>query len=561
MSLISVSELKVKYSGRKRPTLQDVNLTFAEGETVLLLGASGSGKSTLALTLNGLIPNSLPVRMSGHVVVDGLDTQAVGPAQIAQKIGIVFQDPEAQFVTLKVEDELVFGLENLCQSPEIMSAKVDEALAQVNMSDYRLRQVDRLSGGQKQRITLAALLAMKPSVLIFDEPTANLDPVGTQNVFDLLTSIKEQSQHTIILIEHKLDELMHLVDRVVVLGDQGKVVADGMPHDLFRDQIDLLNELGVWIPQVSRLAHQLSLHEPFPITLPEAKTAVSHLTFPPIETDKKDSAKQLAALEIRNLSFRYGPTPILKDISLQIPKGDFLAIVGANGAGKTTLAQHLMTILSPAKNTVYLDGQEINSIRSRVLSKKIGYVFQNPEHQFITPSVFEEIAYGLRVLGESETAVEQKTMEMLERFDLAHYAKASPFTLSHGEKRRLSVATMLAMGQEILILDEPTFGQDERNATAIMSLLSNLNDAGKTIIIITHDMALVAQYAQHVAVLNHGNLRFHGEMRSLFTQPDLLVESNLALPPLAQLGQLIGRPDLLTLEDFTLEKQLQITSD
>ncbi|MEM7114899.1 MAG: energy-coupling factor transporter ATPase [Chloroflexota bacterium] len=552
MSLIDITDLTVRYAGRKEPTLESVSLQLYEGETVLLLGASGSGKSTLALTLNGLIPNSLPVKMSGNVVVAGLDTQEVNSADIAQKVGIVFQDPEAQFVALKVEDEIVFGLENLQVAPETMSATVDDALAQVDMLPYRLQQVDRLSGGQKQRIALASLLAMRPSTLIFDEPTANLDPAGTRDVFDLLTTLKAHSQHTLILIEHKLDDLMHLIDRVIVLGDQGAIVADAPPRQLFRDQAEQLTQLGVWMPQVSRLAHQLDLSNPFPITLDEAETALKKRPFPPpITGNCLPITENAPIIEVKNLSFSYGTTPILDNISLSVPQSDFLAIVGANGAGKTTLAQLMMTILPPPRGTVQIKGEDATRIRSKLLSRQIGYVFQNPEHQFITPTVFEEVAYGLRVLEDDD--VDNKAMALLKRFGLIRYAKSNPFTLSHGEKRRLSVATMLAMGQEILILDEPTFGQDQKNAEAIMELLADLNRNGRSIIIITHDMPLVATYAKSAAVLKNGRLRFHGTTRALFAQPDLLTEARLMLPPLAQLGRQIGRSDLLTLEDWKLE--------
>lgn len=573
MALIQFADLTVKYVGRKQPTLEAVSLSLNAGETVLLLGASGSGKSTLALTLNGLIPHSVGLITAGAVQVGGADTQEAHVADLARQVGIVFQDPEAQFVTLKVEDEILFGLENLCLPPEQMDARVTTALAQVGMSEYRQRPVDRLSGGQKQRIALAVLLAMEPQVLVFDEPTANLDPIGTQDVFTLIAEHRRRHTHTIILIEHKLDELMHLVDRVVVLGERGAIIADGAPHVVFNDHAAALEAHGVWVPQVCRLTHQLYARgvtlETFPVTIDEAVQALEmrgqgsgardhgsemremgDIAFarPPSPPEPRTSNPASLAVDVRNLSFSYGPTPILNQVALQVPRGDFLAIVGANGAGKTTLAQHLMGILMPPRNTVFVNERDVSRIAAHELVQQIGYVFQNPEHQFITDSVFEEVAYGLVVQGLPEAEVTTRSEAMLERFGLARYAKANPFTLSHGEKRRLSVATMLAAGQEILILDEPTFGQDQRNADAMMELLQNLHSEGRTIVVITHDMTLVAEHAATTAVMNNGRILFHGPTQQAFAQPELLEQARLTPPPLARFGARLGRPDVLTID-------------
>jgi energy-coupling factor transport system ATP-binding protein len=560
MSLIDIRGLTVKYVGRKNPTLVNVNLELQQGETVLLLGASGSGKSTLALTLNGLIPHSTGGVMSGSVCVAGMDTQQASVAQLAQQVGIVFQDPESQFVTLKVEDEIAFGLENLRLPPHEMDAKIQTALDQVSMPQARTQAVWALSGGQKQRIALAALLAMEPHVIVFDEPTANLDPIGTRDVFALLAEHKarpHQPQHTIILIEHKLDEVMHLIDRVVVLGEGGSVIADAPPREMFDQHAETLRALGVWMPQVSLLAHKLGVR-PVPVTLDEAvrqwSCVIGHLPFASGEGqmthDKEQMTNDSLAIEVRHLSHRYGANETLRDVSVCVPTGDFLAIVGANGAGKTTLAKHLMTILHPPKNTVFIEGRDVAGIPSRELTRLIGYVFQNPEHQFVTNSVADEVRFGLRVMGLSADEIEQRTHTMLTRFKLSRYAQANPFTLSHGEKRRLSVATMLAMGQRILILDEPTFGQDQRNAAELLAVLDELHDEGRTIIVITHDMALVAQHAHTVAVMSEGRLLFHGAVREAFAQPHLLREARLTLPPIAQLAERVpALQGVLTLDD------------
>jgi len=564
MALIEIDALTVKYARRKLPALRGLTLRVEQGETLLLLGPSGSGKSTLALTLNGLLPQSVGELLAGEVRVNGLDTQQHSVAELAQQIAILFQDPDAQFATLKVEDEIVFGLENLRQPAEQMDAKVERALHEVGMEAHRQRPVMALSGGEKQRVALASLLAMQPSVLVFDEPTANLDSVGTQQVFALLAELKSRGRHTLVLIEHKLDELMHLVDRVVVLNPEGGILADGEPRQIFDRRGEELRKLGVWMPQVCLLAHALRKRgvelAAFPITLGEAvkalrpwiaalpKTGVSN-------TPAKIKTSKEPVFEVRDLSFAYGNMPALKNVSLRVDQGDFLAIVGANGAGKTTLAKHLIRILKPAQGNVYLRGEEFSRIPAKQLARQVGFVFQNPEHQFVTETVADEIAYGLRVMGEAEETIQAKTQELLDSFGLTRYAKANPFTLSYGEKRRLSVASMLAMGQDVLILDEPTFGQDERNANALLALLDKLNKQGKTIIVITHDMRMVAEHAHRVLVMSAGSIMFDGSPTDLVEQPDLLSRAHLNLPPLARLAALLSTqyPALsrcMTMDDF-----------
>jgi len=564
MALIEIDALTVKYARRKLPALRGLTLRVEQGETLLLLGPSGSGKSTLALTLNGLLPQSVGELLAGEVRVNGLDTQQHSVAELAQQIAILFQDPDAQFATLKVEDEIVFGLENLRQPAEQMDAKVERALHEVGMEAHRQRPVMALSGGEKQRVALASLLAMQPSVLVFDEPTANLDSVGTQQVFALLAELKSRGRHTLVLIEHKLDELMHLVDRVVVLNPEGGILADGEPRQIFDQRGEELRKLGVWMPQVCLLAHALRKRgvelAAFPITLGEAvkalrpwiaalpKTGVSN-------TPAKIKTSKEPVFEVRDLSFAYGNMPALKNVSLRVDQGDFLAIVGANGAGKTTLAKHLIRILKPAQGNVYLRGEEFSRIPAKQLARQVGFVFQNPEHQFVTETVADEIAYGLRVMGEAEETIQAKTQELLDSFGLTRYAKANPFTLSYGEKRRLSVASMLAMGQDVLILDEPTFGQDERNANALLALLDKLNKQGKTIIVITHDMRMVAEHAHRVLVMSAGSIMFDGSPTDLVEQPDLLSRAHLNLPPLARLAALLSTqyPALsrcMTMDDF-----------
>ncbi|MBX5452088.1 MAG: ATP-binding cassette domain-containing protein, partial [Thermogemmatispora sp.] len=357
-------------------------------------------------------------------------------------------------------------------------------------------------------------------------------------------------------------------------------VVDGPPRQVLGEHLGTLQELGVWVPQVARLAHALRQQgwslEPLPLTLEEAAEAllkgrgaeartlsqqrspepsVVHghrpaQSQPSSGSNSPSHGHQEMAIEVRSLSYCAGGRQVLRNVSLVIPRGAFLAVVGANGAGKTTLAQHLVGILQPPRGSIHLLGRDLTTVSARELTRHVGYVFQNPEHQFITETVEDEVAYGLRVMGLPAAEVQERTRSLLERFGLLALARANPFTLSHGEKRRLSVATMLAMGQEILILDEPTFGQDAYNATALLELLRQLHSEGRTVVVITHDMSLVAVYAQYVAVMKEGQLIFYGTASALFSQEELVREARLTLPPLARLARRLGWPDLLTLEEL-----------
>lgn len=531
-------------------------MRIGRGESVLLLGPSGSGKSTLALTLNGLIPHIVGGTMEGCVEIAEADTRSTTVAELSQRVGIIFQDPESQFVTMSVEDEIAFGLENLQVPAEQMDQRIQEALNRVGIGEFRRRRVDALSGGEKQRLATAAVLAMRPEILVFDEPTANLDPVGTREVFETIARLKESGGYTLIIIEHKLDAVIHLIDRVVALDGNGTVLASGTPREVFNTNATQLLEAGIWMPQTALLAEHLRRRgiglDPFPVTLDQAEEALRRLgsthsgsglhseaveQHPEIEESPDLALENQHSVKVRKLHFSYGRATILKSVNLSVRQGDYLAIVGANGAGKTTLALHLIDALHPPRNCVSHNGVDVTQIPALDLIRQVGYVFQNPEHQFITNSVADEVSFGLRRMELPADEIDTRVGSLLEQFGLAHVSSANPFTLSHGEKRRLSVATMLAVGQKTLILDEPTFGQDLRNSSRLMNTLDELHAAGRTVIIITHDMSLVARHARSCAVMCEGEIIFHGSTQELFSNREVLDRAALAPPPLAELAQ------------------------
>jgi energy-coupling factor transporter ATP-binding protein EcfA2 len=570
---IAASGVAVTYEEASQTRPQCVELTIDPGETVLVLGPSGCGKSTFALTLNGLIPHSVPATLDGRVVVAGIDTSTSGPAELTRQIGMVFQDPDAQLVTMTVADEVAFGLENLRVDPQEMEAHIGEALAMVGLSGREHESPDRLSGGERQRLAFASVLALEPSILVLDEPTANLDPAGTREVFALIERLAADPDRTVVLIEHDLDGCIDLVDRVVALDAHGTVLADGPPADVFAHRGDQLAAAGVWLPETVRLARLLKRAgvpvDPLPVTLAQGTALVAGLVegghrdsaapqgsgvahpspsgpgtglsapsrLPPGNpmTDVVSADPSSPAVAVRDLHVRLGEREVLRGIDLEVAGGEVVAIVGSNGAGKTTLARAMMGLVAPASGTVHIGERDLRRMPALELCREVGYVFQNPEHQFVTERVADELAFGLRLRGLDDEAIDERVEGALTRFGLTESRDASPFTLSHGQKRRLSVATMLVAGQRTLILDEPTFGQDAANADALLALLRELNDDGVTIILITHDMRIVAEHADRALVLDEGALRFDGTPEELFDQAALLVETCLERPPIGRL--------------------------
>jgi energy-coupling factor transporter ATP-binding protein EcfA2 len=426
----------------------------------MLLGASGSGKSTLLAGLAGLLEGG---ESQGELRVDGLDPRAA-----RDRTGIVFQDPESQLVMARAGDEVAFGLENRCVPAAEIWPRVDLALAQVGFGYGRVRATDALSGGEQQRLALAGVMALQPALLLLDEPTANLDPDGAALVRDSLQRVLEGRQRTLIMVEHRVAEALHLVDRVVVLQAGAGVIADGLPAEVFARHGDELAGAGVWVPD-----HPLPIP---PRVVRPARTAV---------------------LEAEQVSYRFpgAPQVAVGPLDLELRSAEALAIVGPNGSGKSTLALLLGGLLRPTSGTVQAGAGLVAESRhqpvwrwpARALARRIGSVFQDPEHQFLTGRVVDELTLAPLGAGLSGTAARKRADELLSRLHLDSLAGANPFTLSGGEKRRLSVATALAGEPSVLILDEPTFGQDRRTAVELLGLLAGLRDAGTSICLVTHD--------------------------------------------------------------------------
>ncbi len=552
--IISFEHVTFQYEGADVPVLNDVSFSVEAGEVVLLLGPSGSGKSTLLLCLNGIIPKRIAGQFRGQVRVAGLAVEEHEVYELAQKVGLVFQDPEAQFSMLYVEDEVAFGLENLCYPREVIRERVMWALHQVGMADKFGARLDRLSGGEKQKVALASVLAMEPDILALDAPTANLDPASAHEFWELLRRLHEGSGHTLIIVEQHIDEIIDMVDRVILLDGEGQVIGNGPPREVIESLgMAALERCEVWIPQIWELTDMArrrgAIIPAYPFTMEEASAVLGAWIrqdgFAPPEEDGGET-NVLAdvnrpILAVERLSHTYTPAfdtrPALQEVSLQIAAGDFCAIVGQNGAGKTTLAKYLTGILEPPPETVYLDGVDVATLPLAELTRRVGYVFQNPEHQFVEDTVYDELAYGLRVRGVDEATVRARVREVLTRFRLRAKAHRHPFSLSQGEKRLLSVAAMLILDPAVLILDEPTLGLDRGTALALMTELQERNTQGTTILFITHDMHLVTEYARSVAVMSEGTVVFQGPVEALFQQPEVLATAALREPPVVALAR------------------------
>jgi energy-coupling factor transporter ATP-binding protein EcfA2 len=560
-SLIDLAAVTYAYEGERDPVLKGVSLSVAPGEFVLILGPSGCGKSTLLQIMNGTIPHSLRGRLGGSAVVCGRDVASTKVTSFATEVGMVFQDPEAQIINIRVRDEVTFGLENLCRPADEILARQAEALTFVGLSDAGDRSIFDMSGGEKQRVSIAAVLAARPRLLVLDEPTANLDPAGMAEVFAILERLNKEYGATILMVEHRVDELADKVSRVIMM-DQGRILFDGPPRAAFSRSREAHSEeteivpTSAWYPQAAEFALDLSRAtarelsaDSTPLNVSEAmrfaERAIAERvgkSEPPSPVrvvpavDEGEAGRPL--VQIRNLSFGYArDRPILKNVSCDLASNAIVALMGRNGSGKTTLARALIGINPAPKGSVLLGGKDISELGPREISTEVGYVFQNPDHQFVTDRVDDEVAYGLRERDYSDEAVKSRVAEVLETVDLAHYRNRSPFSLSLGERRRLSVATMLVLEPRLLVLDEPTIGQDYERAQQLMKLMVRLRERYRTtVLMITHDVRLVAEWAERALVLSEGALAFDGAPRDLFGRHSLLAATGLMQPPIFELS-------------------------
>lgn len=510
--IIEFKDYTFKYRSQVEPTLYNIDLTVYPGEKVLIVGPSGSGKSTLAHCINGLVPFSFPGESSGTLTVGGQDPSKAGIFGMSKLVGTVLQDTDGQFIGLTVAEDIAFALENDCVEQAEMFSKVDEVAEIVDVKTLLSHAPTELSGGQKQRVSMAGVMIDDVDILLFDEPLANLDPATGKKAIDLIDKISRTTGKTVLIIEHRLEDALYRdVDRIVVVGD-GRIVADRKPDELLCT--DILEKEGIREPlYITALKHAGCeiLQETHPqhiesMDLAPYKEKVQawfrKAKLPPARPGKE------SALEVLDLDFSYiTGNPVLRNIDFKIEKGEMLSIVGKNGAGKSTLSNLVCGFISPDRGSILLGGTDISSKSIKERGEVIGLVMQNPNQMISKPMIYDEVALGLAVRGVPEEEVKERVYETLKICGLYPFRNWPISALSFGQKKRVTIASILVMNPEVLILDEPTAGQDFRHYTEIMEFLKEINDRlGITIIMITHDMHLMLEYTDRAIVIADGEL-------------------------------------------------------
>ena len=536
MTGIDVRGLTCRYPGAGRPALDAVDLDVPAGSLVLLMGATGAGKSTLAGCLARIVPCFVPAEVAGEVRIDGASVDGRNVGELAGTIGMVFQDFEAQVFSTDVVQEVAFGLEHTGVPAADMPARVTAALAAVGLAGFEGRDPTTLSGGEKQRLAIAGLLAMRPRVLVLDEPTTDLDPIGRTDILRVLAALRADGI-AVLLIEHDLAAAA-VADRVVLL-DAGRVRAAGAPADVLADPARA-TAAGVRPPDAARLFATLGLPDPplDPEVAAERLRAAGFVAAPDAAPAAPSDGAPLLVLE--RVGHRYPDgRQALVDASLTLRRGEMVAIVGRNGSGKTTLARHLNGLLRPTSGRVLLDGADLAGRALERIAERVGYVFQDPDHQLFAASVVEEVAFGPHNLGLRPAEVAARVDEALAAVGLAA-RDADPFLLDKGARQRLAVAAVLALRPEVLVLDEPTTGLDWPEQQRMLAMLSGLHAAGRTIVLVTHTPWVIAEHAERVLLLAEGRLRYDGPVRDFFADPALVALASFRAPDVTRVGAALG---------------------
>ena len=552
-AMIELKDFSFQYKAQSEPTLKNLNLSIYKGEKVLIVGPSGSGKSTIGQCLNGIIPNIYKGTSSGQFLIQGKEAFDLSIYEKSHLVSTVLQDTDGQFIGLSVAEDLAFALENDMVDLESMKSRVHTWAERLDLSKLLDHRPQDLSGGQKQRVSLAGVLIDESPILLFDEPLANLDPKSGQDIIDLIDQIHEEQGTTTIIIEHRLEDVLYRpIDRVILIN-QGQVLFNGSPDELLRTT--LLAENGIREPlylttlrqlgqDISELPHLDKVEK-----LPLGDLSVD---IPTPHFEKGAEAETILELGHLNFAYREGQ-PILKDLSLTIPKGQRLAIVGKNGAGKSTLAKAICGFIQ-TEGTYFSKGEDIKGDSVKERAERVGYVLQNPNQMISTNMIFDEVALGLRLRNVPEDQIESRVLQALKTCGLYEFRKWPISALSYGQKKRVTIASILVLGPDVLVLDEPTAGQDQRNYTEIMDFLDELHQKGHTIVMITHDMQLMLDYSDRAVVVMDGQVLADLTPAELLTQPEILKRANLKETSIFALANRLG-VDPLALTQFYMNQK------
>ncbi len=573
--MIEIQELTFKYAEAKKNALENVTLNIQKGDFVGIIGESGAGKTTLCSCLNALIPHHYTGDFYGSVKVEGQDTFDVKPDKLALKVGSVFQDIESQIVSYFVEDEILFGLENFGVPANQIEERITEALEALGISELRHREISTLSGGQKQKVVFASIIALKPDYLILDEPTGELDPASSLQIFKLLKKLNEERGITVIVAEQKIMLLCEFVKKLIVL-EKGTVVHYGEIRSTLTHQREM-EEAGINCPRVLTLTGKMmeegltpsgmKTEERICLNTQEAADFIKRMmgndchvktdddSLKPSQEPVTEPSEQ-PVLEFKNVCFSYNETANVHDLNVKIQKGDFTAITGSNGAGKSTFSKLCNGLLQPSTGDVFVLGQNTKRNKVSSLAKHIGFLFQNPDRQICCSTVEEEIAFSLKNNGLSKEEIQRKVEATIKEFGFD--AKTEPFNMSRGQRQRLCLACLIALNPEILILDEPTTGLDYRECMEMMNRIRELNENGTTVIMVCHDMEVVLDFAKSVIVMNRGEILAQGATREILSNKELLAKARLLQPQIAATCSLLGDEfkGLFTVEELISKLKL-----
>jgi energy-coupling factor transport system ATP-binding protein len=551
-------DVSYKYPRSADFVLQDINLEIFQGEFLGLIGPTGAGKSTLCLALNGIVPQFYGGRFFGSVHVGDLDTVEHPISRMAGLVGQVFEDPETQLIATSVENEIAFALENLKIPREVIIERIPRALSAVRLEGTEKKHPHELSGGQKQRLAIAAAIAVQPTLLILDEPTSQLDPIGAEEVFATARELNRDLGMTIVMASHAAEEMAQFASRIVLLS-HGGITALGTPDEIY-SQIELLLENDLRPPQVAStfyLIGKLEVEVPrIPVRLSDAiplmDSLASHEPNPAFELPAARKTGGEPLLSVKDLAHVYPDgTKALHGVSLDIREGEYVLIIGQNGAGKSTLVKHFLNLLQPTEGAVRVGGVDTSEMSVSDLARKIGYVAQNPDNQIFNSTVRAEIEFALKNLDYAPEEVEARTNESLESMGLTNVQDQHPLSLPKGDRARVVIGAILAMKPEIIIFDEPTTGQDYRGAQYILNISRDLHRAGKTVIVITHHLYLMPEFAERVIVMGKGTLLLDQDIRTAFHATNVLQSTYLTAPQAVHISQELQRlesrfPPLLT---------------
>ena len=538
--IIEFEKFNFKYKEQSSHTLKNINLTIYEGEKVLIVGPSGSGKSTLSNCLNGIGTFYNKGEITGSLKIDGKDIKDKNIFELSKKIGTVLQDPDSQFIGLTSGEDIAFKLENYCVEQDKMKKIVSDSAKKVNIYDEINSSPYKLSGGQKQRVTLAGVIVDDVEILLFDEPLASLDPKTGKSTIELIDEIQKNQNKTVIIIEHRLEDVLHCpVDRIVVM-DNGEIIRDTTPQELLTS--DVLIKTGIREPLYLTALRYAKCNFNSERELRDYKEELKNW-YEEIDY-KEDSIDSEPILEFKNINFSYDKNKqILKDISFSIKKGDMISIAGKNGAGKSTISKLVCGFYTPTSGQILIEGKDIKSKSIKQRAEKIGLVMQNPNQMISKTMIFDEVAFGLRLRGVSEEEVEKRVHETLKVCGLYGHRKWPISALSYGQKKRVTIASILVLNPEILILDEPTAGQDFKHYTEIMEFLVELNKMGVTIVMVTHDMHLMLEYTNNVIVLADGQKIADDSPAKILTDEETITKANLKETSLQSLAIECGIKD------------------